>query len=656
VEEKFSNIIDRLRDSASKDPCEFAKHLQPLLTANFEATFQYVKTQKLLLKQRSSAWILGLERELLDWLPRAPLKGKQKAQVTRHLTVCKAIQELLEIIDKRSEALCIWQASTEDLLRSLFSWVETHHIEQETDEAKRGLDSQDAIAGLRHMELRSQELRFHCDYVTRIVNQISQLGIKADGRIQPSASDIEAAVLLAAQADIVLHVLDCYTYKKFRVSVEAKHLFMHGLKSQIEEAMAWSSLRAGSSRLMDVSSMPRRIKEIEELAAGLSCDSETFQHFLNSDVGSQVSQALHPSRLQFARILKHDVSALIDLDFAVTTKAGTFSTRELLECWSLFDQIAVSAHVWRRVFQRSAPCVLPVHQLETLVASSLGCSSDQAVRLISQFSLNPAQRNQDPFFRPLIKLNESERLVAATFIETGRFSRNLFTIAIREGRVDFSAKGLKPLQTLRRQFLNAGYQALLNVPIATSDGLVTDADIVSTRDGYLFVGQTKVLINPDTLYDGWKALENLKKAASQLKKTLFHISLVAERFGLVEAEFLVVPFLLTNVWDFTGATIEGFKVVDFSYLSLLLGGGEIWRVTAGPTPTRELDHKLIRGRHPTGEELSKLLLKPFHETMFRKPKLGQRDFTVGDWTITVPVDLSKFPEDIKPSSPKIPRI
>jgi hypothetical protein len=103
---------------------EFAQLLQRLLVTNFEESFYYVKTQKLLLKQRSSEWISRFEVAMRGWIASAPLKGKQKAQVARHVAVCAAMQELFEIIDKQASGLRIWQASTKDLLRALFASVE----------------------------------------------------------------------------------------------------------------------------------------------------------------------------------------------------------------------------------------------------------------------------------------------------------------------------------------------------------------------------------------------------------------------------------------------------------------------------------------------------------------------------------------------------
>jgi len=75
------------------------------------------------------------------------------------------------------------------------------------------------------------ELRSYCDYVARIVNQVSQLEVNHVGDIDLSPADIKEAVGVAVLEDMVLHILDCYTYKNFRVSVQPKRLQMHGLKS-----------------------------------------------------------------------------------------------------------------------------------------------------------------------------------------------------------------------------------------------------------------------------------------------------------------------------------------------------------------------------------------------------------------------------------------
>ena len=359
-----------------------------------------------------------------------------------------------------------------------------------------------------------------------------------------------------------------------------------------------------------------------------------------------VFKELHVARKEMTRILKHEVEELIDLDFSLRTPSGQFRADELLEFWALLFQVAECASVWRTVCGQVGVPVLSRARLTSITTASMGCSPVRAQELLSQFILDPAKRNQDPFFRPLIRLDDSACLVACTFIQTGRFARNLFTIAIREGRVDFSPKGLKPLKELSKLFSNAGYDVVLNFPIHDSHGPVTDIDIAAVKDGQLFVGQTKVLIHPDSAYDEWRVLENLKRAATQLSESLKHLPCLRQRMNISTGDLEVVPFLLTNVWHYTGSTVDGFKVVDFSYLENLLTGGEIWEVVMSPKPTRRIA-KLIEGRYPRGDELSRLILAPIHEEMFQMPRVERRVVTVGDWKITVPTQVPDKIADAK---------
>jgi hypothetical protein len=638
--------LERLANAAYGESLDFADLLQNLLATDFDSTHSYVKTHKLVLKQRCVTWISQLELNMLDWLKHAPLKGKQKAQIARHLAVSKALQELLDIVDKQSSSLRIWQASTRDLLCSLFAAGEGLRFAQESAEASDKSHAEDALDGLKAAELDRMRLRTYCDYIARIVSQIWAVGSRESGAIELSSSDIKAALEVASLADMAMHVLDCYSYKNFRVSVKDKHLTMHGHQSRFEEAKEWSGLRAVSSETLDSHELTQIIKKLESFGGSLEFKSETFGEFLGTGAGKQLLEKSHEAREYYSRILKRDVVEEIDLDLSLETRAGIFCVNDLLECWSLIVQLAICARVWLRKFQKEAVAVAKLSQLVSLFTESLGCASEQAERLVSQFSLDPSEANQDPFFRPLIRLDAQDLLLAATFAETSRFSRNLFTIAIREGKVNFSAKGLKPLKNLYQKFLDAGFEGLLNFQVKSGGQLVTDVDIAAAKDGFLFVGQTKVLIRPDTLYDDWKVLDNLRKAANQLQRSLEHLPTLRHQLGLAEGEFLVVPFLLTNVWDFTGATVEGFKVIDFSYLSMLLTGGEIWRVQFNPRPRREI-RKLIAGKYPTGMELSKLLQKPIHEAMFQRPILKMHSLAVGEWTVTVPLDTGRVPKKMR---------
>lgn len=633
----LSRDIEKLRGVAEgSEPSEFARLLVTLLAANFDLAFDCLKTQKLLHRRRSSAWILEVEKEIRAWLPKASLKAKKKTHLMRHFAFSRAVQEILDLIDLKSNALNIWRAPTGVLLRSLFSFVEDHRERLESEVvARKGADGR-LLYGFKGAEAERRELRDYCDWVGRIVNQISLVGVRESGDGTPSPNDIREALNFAGWTDLILVVLDCYTYKNFPVSVRGNEIDLRGIRSKTQQAMDWSTLREQSRNVVDSYVISRNIEETRKLASELLTASDSFEAFIDGE-GAGIFQLLQPSRDQMARILKREVEKLVDLDFSLQISSSRFRVDELLEFWALLFQIAKCASLWRTECRKGGDPLLSRTKLSSLTVASLRCPALHAEGLLSQFLLNSAKRNQDPFFRPLIKIDDSTCLVASTFIETGRFARNLFTIAIREGRVDFSPKGLKPLKELGRLFAEAGYRVVVNFPLRDAQGPVTDVDIAAVIGSYLFVGQVKVLIHPDSAYDEWKVLVNLKRAAQQLTKSMLHVQSLRDRLGVPSGNLQTVPFLLTNVWHYTGSTVDGYRVVDFSYLENLLTGGEIWNVDLSREPTRHVV-KLIDGKYPRGDELSRLILTPIHQKMFQVSRIEKRIVTIGDWKIRVPVE------------------
>jgi hypothetical protein len=333
--EAIRRSIEQLRELALGEPSAFARCLERLLATDFDATFYCLKTQKLLFKSRSSLWISTVERELHSCLERAPLKGKQRARIKRHLIVCKSLQQLFEIVDEQSSTLRIWQASTEDLLRSLFASAEKLRFAQKADSKNQKSEFSDQLNTMKHLELVRMKHRTHCDYVTRIVGQIAHLGINLGGEIKPTPSDIQDALGLAALDDMLLHILDCYTYRNFRVSVEGKHLKMHGVQSQTEASYTWSVLRHSSREVVDHHQVAEIVKKVEALAENLNAEFDCFSSFLESGQGIDLLHASQPIQKEYARILRRDVSELIDLKMTLRTSSGLFRVEELLECWAL---------------------------------------------------------------------------------------------------------------------------------------------------------------------------------------------------------------------------------------------------------------------------------------------------------------------------------
>ncbi len=199
-----SRKLDELRHAADCEPSRFAKLLVELLASDFDLAFERLKTQKLLHRSRSDAWILEVERCVRKWLPRAPLSGKKRAHLARHFALCIAVQGMLDLVDRRSHALGIWRVPTHVLLEKLFSFVEEQRDKLWSQLDRARTSDERPIRSLTGAEADRRELRDYCDWVGRIVNQISILGIRKDGSGQPSEDEIREALNLAALTDLIL--------------------------------------------------------------------------------------------------------------------------------------------------------------------------------------------------------------------------------------------------------------------------------------------------------------------------------------------------------------------------------------------------------------------------------------------------------------------
>jgi len=133
-----------------------------------------------------------------------------------------------------------------------------------------------------------------------------------------------------------------------------------------------------------------------------------------------------------------------------------------------------------------------------------------------------------------------------------------------------------PVKNLQDEFVEAGFQALTDFTIRINGQEVTDLDLAAFKDETLFLAQAKIVIEPDSLYDIWKAEGKLSRAAAQLDKCLQHLEAVREalfeQLGIKGTrEKRVVPFIVTNSRHFTERRFGGYPVVDVPYVQFLLG-------------------------------------------------------------------------------------
>ena len=219
--------------------------------------------------------------------------------------------------------------------------------------------------------------------------------------------------------------------------------------------------------------------------------------------------------------------------------------------------------------------------------------------------------------------------------------------------MDQKKKGFLPIRTLKESFTEAGFLALTEYKIRTGTVLLTDIDLVAFKNGTLFLGQAKIVIEPDSIYDRWKAEEKMRHAATQLKRCVDHFddirSGLVQALGIKEEIRKVVPFIVTNTRQFTERRFLGYPVVDVSYLEFLLHGAAGTFIQPQPgRPRLYSGPSYISGSCPTAEELDHLIHQTIHHVtdrgMLRKHALRR----VGDRKVHVPM--------MRLATPGVPRM
>src|SRR5205085_4858996 len=101
------------------------------------------------------------------------------------------------------------------------------------------------------------------------------------------------------------------------------------------------------------------------------------------------------------------------------------------------------------------------------------------------------------------------------------------------------------------------------------NSVVTDVDIAFVGQHQLFIGQCKVILEPDSAYERWKGKKRLATAADQLDICMEEVSQIKQEFSKrslgskLRDDLEVIPFILTNTLYYTGARIRNYTIIDF---------------------------------------------------------------------------------------------
>ncbi len=298
--------------------------------------------------------------------------------------------------------------------------------------------------------------------------------------------------------------------------------------------------------------------------------------------------------------------------------------------------------------EQSCIAIVSRRTMRDFIAAEANLPLEQVYSVADQFTASGGKR-VDLYLTPLLPIDADNDALARAYVLSSRIYRNLFTLAMHGGMFDQAGKGKRPLVRLLAALEAAGFCAVTDFPLVANGSSITDLDIAAVKDGILFVGQSKVVLHPDTAFEFWKVRQKLNDAATQMQRSISHLK--AALPGLLSRLSLqgawigeTVTFVVTSAWEFTGARISDLPIVDFSYLEMLLQGAEISAVKEEADGTLSIRRgRLIKGQHPTGPELKALIEEPLHRHMARRPaKAGLTLHTIGPYKMHFPTRWSEL--------------
>lgn len=461
-------------------------------------------------------------------------------------------------------------------------------------------------------------------------------------------------------------VFDMYTYQCAEVRINRRSLIVRHVEKEIALSAAVSAERStdhDQMRLALLSEVQIRLSN-ESRSVKVAASDMFFDFLLKAGATSLADSARHFGKA-FANDLKFEIDDYFEPETKVVTRSGRFTVDELTRTWAFLVTIATLGQLWNerqanvdavevtvstsknksrpKAVVRDVPVPeLGKNWLARILSIELGFPRTKARSLIEQFTSRPELGRIDLFYKPLLVLSDNTVIVPTPYIRGSRFERNLFTLVATETYLDQKKKGYLPVLALEQEFKDAGFKALSNFHVQVKHRELTDIDLVAYKDGILFLGQCKIVIEPDTAYDVWKAESKIDFAAQQLDVCISHLDKVRttlfERLALKrEIESRVEPFIVTNTRQFTERQFRGYPVVDSRYLRFVLGGarGSIIQTGAGGIGIKP-GRSYIEGERPSGDELAKLLRATIHNVRGREVAQKYEIRRVGNLKVHVP--------------------
>ena len=249
-------------------------------------------------------------------------------------------------------------------------------------------------------------------------------------------------------------------------------------------------------------------------------------------------------------------------------------------------------------------------------------SAQRSIDLLTYWNMD-----HDVFSSPLFPTDKGTYLILTAIFASGNPARSIFRLLSHENR-DLSFKGISSEKKLGNLFTRMGFNCLVSYDFHNTHGK-GDIDCIAYKDSAFIICESKNIIPNESLYDRYRTMELFaKKASNQANRGVrfvnLHLSQICEHLSVQipnREEVRIYPFIITNLFGFTGLIINGVPVCDFSALGKFAADKYVYQIMRGKERINRMPVKqLYKGDVPTADELVNQLCNPF-QVEYEKKRL-----------------------------------
>ncbi len=235
--------------------------------------------------------------------------------------------------------------------------------------------------------------------------------------------------------------------------------------------------------------------------------------------------------------------------------------------------------------------------------------------------------DHDVFSSPLFPTPEDGYIVLTSIFISGNPARSVFRL-LSHDEIDISFKGISFEKKLDNLFREMGFKSLAGLGFSDASGK-GEIDCIAYKENTFFVCECKNIVPNESSRDRYRTLKIFtKKASNQANRGArfvgSHLHQICEQLSVSIAnreEIKIFPFIITNLFGFSGLAFNGVHVCDISALKRFADGKYVNRTIVSKDGKRsEPVKELYKGDTPNSNELLEQLRTPF-QMRFEAKKL-----------------------------------